>query len=287
MVERKSLVHDPERLRKRMRLFEAICLPSLAAQPADRFAGVILTSDKMPKPFAERLKKLLAPYPNIHPAFLPPAPVQEAFSSAIANLPFSETAADDIRITFRLDDDDAVAADFVDCIERYRKPQYLGFCISLSKGPGLCRLYGRTGIRERRHYMCGAGLAHVGASNSNENIFGIGNHMRAAERMPALVDASRPAFLMTSHGSNDSSSRVPVKARFRSWTLMTQSVAAERYGKLLSFLEKGDFGFVESSNFRIPGSQALRDVYRLRVEGIGKPEGAGTRSIKRDDHPIS
>ena len=98
--------------------------------------------------------------------------------------------------------------------------------------------------------------------------------------MPALVDASRPAFLMTSHGSNDSSSRVPLKARLRPWTLMTQSVAAERYGKLFPFLEKGDFGFVERSDFRVPGSQALRDVYRLRVEGIGKPEGAGTRSIK-------
>ena len=69
-----------------MRLFEAICLPSFAAQPADRFAGVILTSDNMPKPFAERLKKLPQPYPDIHPAFLTPAPVQEAFSFAIANL---------------------------------------------------------------------------------------------------------------------------------------------------------------------------------------------------------
>ena len=76
MDERQSLVHDPERLRKRIRLFEAICLPSLAAQPADRFTGLILTSDKLPKPFADRLNKALAPHPNIHAAFLPPAPVQ-------------------------------------------------------------------------------------------------------------------------------------------------------------------------------------------------------------------
>ena len=102
--------------------------------------------------------------------------------------------------------------------------------------------------------------------------------------MPTLVDASHPAFLMTSHGSNDSSSRVPLKARLRPWTLMTQRVAAERYGKQFPFLEKGDFGFLESSDFRILGSLALRDVYRLRIEGVGKPDGAGTRSIKRDDH---
>ena len=75
MDERIASVHDPERLKKRMRLFEAICLPSLATQPADRFTGVILTSDKMPKPFAERLKKLPAPYPDTRPVFLPPVPV--------------------------------------------------------------------------------------------------------------------------------------------------------------------------------------------------------------------
>ena len=63
--------------------------------------------------------------------------------------------------------------------------------------------------------MCNAGLAHVGAANACENVFGIGigNHMRTAERMPTIVDASRPAFLMTSHGSNDSSNRLPLKAR--------------------------------------------------------------------------
>ena len=96
-----------------MRLFETICLPSLAAKPADRFTGLILTSDKLPKPFTERLNKALAPYPNINAAFLPPAPVQLAFTTAIAVLPSAEAAPNDIRITFRLDDDD-VAADFAD-----------------------------------------------------------------------------------------------------------------------------------------------------------------------------
>ena len=85
MDERQSLVHDPERLKKRMRLFEAICLTSLTVRSADHIAEVILTSDKPPEPFADQLKKLLVPYPNIHPAFLPPVPVQEAFYSAIAN----------------------------------------------------------------------------------------------------------------------------------------------------------------------------------------------------------
>ena len=62
--ERRRLVHDPTRLQQRMRLFERICLPSLAAQPTDRFAGLVLTSDKLPKPFADRLKKPSRPLPT-------------------------------------------------------------------------------------------------------------------------------------------------------------------------------------------------------------------------------
>ena len=49
--KRRRLVHDPGRLGlgQRMRLFEAVRLPSLAAQLANRFAGLVLTSDKLPK----------------------------------------------------------------------------------------------------------------------------------------------------------------------------------------------------------------------------------------------
>ena len=105
--------------------------------------------------------------------------------------------------------------------------------------------------------------------------------MHTAERMPALVDAPRPAFLMNSHGSNDSSSRVPLNARLlASLDADDAKRRREKIRKLFQFLVKGDFGLIESSNFRVPRSRALRDVYRVRIEGIGKPESAGTRSIE-------
>lgn len=50
--EQRRLVHDPDQLRQRMRLYEAVCLSSFAAQPTNRFRGLILTSDKLSKPFA-------------------------------------------------------------------------------------------------------------------------------------------------------------------------------------------------------------------------------------------
>ena len=73
--------------------------------------------------------------------------------------------------------------------------------------------------------------------------------------------------MVTAHGSNDSSNRVPLKARLRPWKLMTQGVAAQRYDKLFPFLEKGDFRFVERSDFRIPEILALNHIYRPRIDG--------------------
>lgn len=50
---------------------------------------------------------------------------------------------------------------------------------------------------------------------------------------------------------------------------MMQSVAAKRFGKLFPFLETGDFGFLEISDFRIPGSLALEDIHPPRFGGFG------------------
>ena len=274
LEERRRLARDPKRLRNRSRLFEAICLPSLAAQPADRFTGLILTSDELPELFADRLRKTLEPYPNLHPIFLPPTTAREAFASAIRRFP----CPDGTRLSFRLDDGDAVAADYTDYVERYRKPEFVGHCVSLFHGLGLCRLRGRTRVWERKHYMSSVGLAYVGAANAVETIYDVVDHTRVAERMPTIVDATRPAFLATSRASGTSSNRVPLKARLRPSTLMTQAEAATRHGELFPMLETGDFGFLESSGFRIPERPALGNAHRLRIANSGKPGSSGNKS---------
>lgn len=60
--------------------------------------------------------------------------------------------------------------------------------------------------------MTAAGLAHFDSADSARTVWDLGNHMRVAKLPPSIVDESRTAFLMTSHGSNDSSNRVPLKA---------------------------------------------------------------------------
>ena len=81
--------------------------------------------------------------------------------------------------------------------------------------------------------------------------------MRAAERMPALVDASRPVFLMIF--SRFERFEQPGAAEGAVASLDADDPEGRR-GKMrqaVSVTREGDFGFVERSDFRVPGSQAV------------------------------
>jgi len=237
---RERIVMDPQRLERRFQLFQAICLPSLAAQPVCRFTGIVLTSDSLPEPFAARLRDLVAPYPNIHAVFDRPKLTRQAMADAVR----ARAPSEGIKLTFRLDDDDAVAADFTRYIERYRRPGYDGHCVSLYRGLGLCRIYGRTRAWERQRYMVSAGLAFVNAAQAPETIYDCGNHERVGERFPTVVDATRHAYLQSSHGMNDSGSRVPLAARVWPKASLSLDAARARYGAQFPFLAASDFGFL-------------------------------------------
>ena len=57
-------VFSEDRMALRFRFFEKLCLPSLARQSDPDFGMVILTSDRMPERYLERLLGLVEPLPN-------------------------------------------------------------------------------------------------------------------------------------------------------------------------------------------------------------------------------
>lgn len=103
-------VFDPERLRQRFATLEHIVLPGLRAQTDQDFKVALLTSTELPAPFLQRLATLVADIPTITLVAVPPMPQKEAASSALD--PLKDMTQDYIG-HFRLDDDDAVAIDFV------------------------------------------------------------------------------------------------------------------------------------------------------------------------------
>jgi hypothetical protein len=98
-------------MQRRFALFETLCLPALAAQTDPDFRLVVLMGDAMPIRWRRRLKSLRAEYTFLEICAVEPlGPLQatrRAFRvGADERLPFVTG--------FRLDDDDAVAVDYVE-----------------------------------------------------------------------------------------------------------------------------------------------------------------------------
>ncbi|WP_184563684.1 putative rhamnosyl transferase [Sulfitobacter undariae] len=113
--ERIAYLYSESRLEERFRLFEAVALPSLHAQTDSDFELIIVIGDQLPAHHVKRLEALISDIPQACIHAEPPRPQREVMKQILnaARRDFSQPC-----LQFRLDDDDAVAVDFV---ERLRK----------------------------------------------------------------------------------------------------------------------------------------------------------------------
>ena len=111
LEERRAFLYDPERLQQRFVWFEHVVLPCLRAQTDPRFTLIVLTGDDLPQPFADLLEELCATVPQIVLDRRSAGPHRDLCRAAVRA---RVDPAADVVAQFRLDDDDAVAIDFVE-----------------------------------------------------------------------------------------------------------------------------------------------------------------------------
>lgn len=105
-----AFLYDKARMEERFRLFEAITLPSVAAQTDPDFTFLIVTGTGLPLPYLERLQSLTADIPQCQIVQYPPRQHRRVMKNAINDW---RGAPDTPCLQFRLDDDDAMALSFV------------------------------------------------------------------------------------------------------------------------------------------------------------------------------
>lgn len=110
IASREAFLYAPERIDERFQSFEALTLPGLRAQTDPDFTFLVVIGDKMPPAYLARLKGLLSDLPQAVLIALPAGRQRQVMAHEIrqARLP-----SDQPSLQFRLDDDDAVAVDFV------------------------------------------------------------------------------------------------------------------------------------------------------------------------------
>jgi hypothetical protein len=210
-------LYDPERLRRRFALFEAICLPSLAAQSDLDFTLVVLAGDAMPLRWRRRLRALRSRYPFLAICAAEPLGPLQATRRAF------RVGADE-RVPFvtgfRIDDDDALAVDYVERLrETADRMLDLGWAdaetpVAIGYQTGLYWSLDDPDFALYRHSETrptGQGTAMVAPFDFQQNIFRW-NHAYLAAHVRCWTDPAPVMFLRTLHGGNDSGRSIPRKA---------------------------------------------------------------------------
>ncbi len=207
MADRTAALYAPDRLAARTFLFENFLLPGLRAQTDPDFTLVLLMGEDLPEPWRSRILGAIADVPQIKPVFRPAGLVhRDLYRDLLLD---ERDAAAGLVAEFRIDDDDALAHDFV---ERLRRA-----------GPLLASLvndYGRAAIDFQKGLLMELGqgridyrpvivpgwapaLAMVQRSGSGKCVMDIMHH-KMWLHMPTLTFQDSPMFLRGSHETNDS-----------------------------------------------------------------------------------
>lgn len=200
----------------RFSLFKQVCLPSLVAQPTDRFGAILLASNHLPDTYKQELINLLAPHPNLRATFEEPLPYN--FSIPFTKHLKAFEPASSLVLTCRLDDDDAISDDFTAAALEYLAPHHRGYCLTFPRG-----LHGRLVDDEPRFSesyspLVAAGLGFVERMDSGRTVYDLGSHLQIWRRFPTIVDGRFCSHLIMKHPQNDTAvTRRPLRAKVRNW----------------------------------------------------------------------
>ncbi|WP_405402975.1 glycosyltransferase [Paracoccus sp. Ld10] len=106
----RAILYDPARMERRMRWFEALCIPPLMAQTDPDFTLIVATGEDLPQPWSDRLEALARTMPQMRIERFAPARHGPLCREALARHIDPDA---DVMAQFRMDDDDAVARDYV------------------------------------------------------------------------------------------------------------------------------------------------------------------------------
>ncbi|MCR9113755.1 MAG: putative rhamnosyl transferase [Rhodobacteraceae bacterium] len=207
--EREAYLYAPERMELRFRHFETLTLPSIAAQKDKRFTFLIVTGERMPKPWWERLNDITAPVEQIRIVTAEPMKHRTAMQLAIqAELGDEETES----LQFRLDDDDAVGTNFVRGIRRTArlagKLRQAWPNMVIEYATGYSVKLGPDGILAQpvRGQFLACGLAVLFRPGDTKTVMNYGHH-KLHHEMHTIIDPETVMYLRAVHDDNDSRAR--------------------------------------------------------------------------------
>lgn len=206
VAAREAYLYDPARMETRFRHFEALTLPSITAQTDPDFTFLIVTGESLPAAHRQRLEDLTASVPQITIVAKPPMKHRLAMQIAIKE----ELGRDEVEsVQFRLDDDDAVAVDFVANLRwfarqtaRMRK-RWKTMAVEFNSGYSVRLSAGGIAAEAVQAPFWACGLAVLFRPGNRKTVMNYAHH-KLHHVMPTLIHPAQRMFLRATHDDNDS-----------------------------------------------------------------------------------
>jgi hypothetical protein len=186
----------------RFDIFRRITLRSLQQQTDANFILVLLHSVSMPSQCRDRLIELENTNSFLYNIFI--NDTKDSWMEALKTSAKYVSFENNVAITFRIDNDDAVQTDFIRQLGKFLDSSYVGFAISM---PHLCisrRISDASFMVEERNYPSNSiGLAYVTSRNKYETVMELGDHRYIYKDTPIVhLAGDATGGLMTINGEN-------------------------------------------------------------------------------------
>ena len=209
VAEREAYLYSPSRMELRFRHFEALTLPSIAAQTDPDFTFLIVIGQNMPRQWLDRLHDLTTPLPQVRILPMPPMKHRLALQQAIQQ---GLGDNDSESLQFRLDDDDAVGVDFIEQARgiarrsgrlRRHEPR---LAIEFNSGWSVGLSEHGIGAEEVISSFWACALAVLFPAGDTRTIMNYGHH-KLHHVIPAIIQPRPPMYLRAKHTDNDSEAK--------------------------------------------------------------------------------
>jgi len=198
LEEKAAYLFAPDRLEARFRRFEALLLPSVAAQTRAA-EHIVLSSTLLPRVWRDRLEALSAR----HGFRLHFAGSDRQVDRILVEDGLIDMAGTDRLATIRVDDDDAIATTFVARVERFSQLNIDDYVLSFPKGIYLDQRVAPNVFAPVVQSNIACGLTRVLRKRGRTlSVYAVGNHNFVHHSLPVLQIPDPDMYLMTTHADN-------------------------------------------------------------------------------------
>ncbi len=204
---------EPEYFEYRFNIFKSVTLKSFQQQTNQNFVILLLHSESMPYHYKQKFMELENENTFLYNIFLKDN--QDSFDEAIINSADYVAFKENIAVTFRIDNDDAVQNDFVEKLSVLLKSDFVGYAVSIPMLYIVKRIGVESYLLQEFYFPANAiGLAHITSKDQYKTIFNLGDHdLINNKNALILFESYTNGGLMTINGENAINTMDETKAK--------------------------------------------------------------------------